>query len=258
MTRHPRRPAPVTLALCALLFLPGCWTKTANEIMTPDPAPASGFISTPGVMKDTHGLAFSRAWSRPGVWFSDYQTIQIAPVDVTHLIEMSDWQKASLQRSDIEPEAQKLGVEMQKKFEDALRKVPDARLRVVDQPGDDTVVVELAIVHLVPSKAWLGTVGLAAWAMGPVGVIPGAAAATANQASLAFEGRVRDASNQSIWGLMADNENAKTRPLNLEAVTWYGHAHEIIDVWAQQFAQIANGPPEVQVEDDQFFTLKPW
>jgi hypothetical protein len=75
---------------------------------------------------------------------------------------------------------------------------------------------------------------------------------------MALEGRLRDAPTGRVWARFADNQAARTRPLNVEAVTWYGHAHQIIDAWAVQFAAIANGPPDVEVFDDSFFTLAPW
>lgn len=246
------------IAMITALALAGCWTKKANEIMTPDPVKPSGFVKGPGEMQDTHGLAYQRAWARPGVWFDQYQTIQVAPVDVTHLLALKGWAEASLKADDVKVEAEKLAAAMKQKFEKALSEQPNARLKVVQEPGADTVVLQMAIVELVPSKVWLGSVGLASWALGPVGIATGTVAATANQASMAFEGRVRDGTTQSIWGMFADNENAKTRPLNVKAVTWYGHADEIMDAWAKEFAAIANGPPEVKVKDDSFFTLKPW
>ncbi len=261
MRRNEQRAcAPsVAIALVALVFQNGCWTKTANEVMSPDPTPESGFLVNPEEMRDTGGKAFQRGWRKPGFWFDQYQSVRVAPVNVAHLLEMSGWQEASLQRDDVEVEATKLGVEMQEKFAQALRDYPGGRLQVVDESSSaPDLVLELALVQVVPSKAWLGTVGVAAWALGPLGIPLGVGAATANQASLAFEGRVRDAGSGEVVGKFADNEPAKTRPLNLEAMTWYGHCHEIIDTWAEQFAAVANGPSDVQVEDDSFFSLKPW
>ncbi len=129
---------------------------------------------------------------------------------------------------------------------------------MVEQPTQGTTILEMAITQVVPGNVWLGAVGLASNAFGPVGIATGAIAATGNPASMAIEGRMRDSSNQSIWAVFSDNEPAKTSVVDLRAVTWYGHTGGIMDDWASQFAQIANGPREVTVMDASFFTLKPW
>jgi hypothetical protein len=247
-----------SLALLALLLAAGCWTRKADEIMRPDPTPPSGFLEEPDQLEDTGGRAFQRAWVEPGFWFDRYGSILVAPVDVSHLLAMSGWEKAGLHTGGVEQEARELAEEMREKFAQALREQPDARLHVVQQPTEGTAILELAIVQIVPSKEWLALVGLGAWVAGPPGVPMGTAAGVGNRPSLALEGRLRDASTGRVWARFADNQAARTRPLNVEAVTWYGHAHQIIDAWAVQFAAIANGSPEVEVFDDSFFTLAPW
>lgn len=246
------------LALVVAFLGLGCWTKKANEMMAPDPVKDTGFVSGTAQMQDTGGLAFQRSWRKPGVWFSEYQSIFVAPVNVDYLVNLEGWSKLNLKADDIRVEAEKIAADMQAKFAAALRNYPEASIQVVDEPGPNTTILELAIVEIVPSKVWLGSVGLASIALGPLGVATGAAAATMNDASMAFEGRARDASTQEVWGMIADNERAKTRPINVEAVTWYGHTGDIIEEWSQQFAEVANGPPGQAVEDTSFFTLSPW
>jgi len=122
-----------------------------------------------------------------------------------------------------------------------------------------TLILELAVTELVPSKAVLGVLGIAAFAVTPVvGVPVGAAAAMANDGWIAVEGRVRDGATQRVVAMFADREKAKTRILDLQAVTWYGHAYEIIEDWSGQLVQLANTPKDVQVEDSAAFTLMPW
>jgi Zn-dependent protease with chaperone function len=132
-----------SLALLALPLAAGCWTRKAEEIMRPDPTPPSGFLEEHEHLEDTGGRAFQRAWVEPGFWFDRYESIQVAPVDVSHLLAMSGWEKAGLHRGDVEQEAQELAAEMREKFAQALREQPDARLRVVQEPTPETAILEL-------------------------------------------------------------------------------------------------------------------
>jgi hypothetical protein len=58
--------------------------------------------------------------------------------------------------------------------------------------------------------------------------------------------------------MFADREAAKTRVVDLEAVTWYGQARESMNDWADQLVLLANTPKDVKVEDSSAFTLMPW
>ena len=41
-------------------------------------------------------------------------------------------------------------------------------------------------------------------------------------------------------------------------VRWYGHAHEIIDDWAEQLVAVAHRPASPGIGDPSPFTFKPW
>ena len=77
-------------------------------------------------------------------------------------------------------------------------------------------------------------------------------------AGTAIEGRVLDSDTGQVLVMFADREKAKTRILDLQAITWYGHANESIGDWAQQLVQLANTPKDVKVEASSPFRLRPW
>ena len=58
--------------------------------------------------------------------------------------------------------------------------------------------------------------------------------------------------------MFADREEAATAIVDLGALTWYNHAHTIIDTWAAQIIELANTPEDHIVKDSSAFTLKPW
>ena len=75
---------------------------------------------------------------------------------------------------------------------------------------------------------------------------------------MAIEGRVRDAKTGKVMAMFADREQSKTRILDLEALTWYGHAHESMHDWSEQLVVLANTPKDVKVDDSSGFRLMPW
>src|SRR5262249_43377704 len=142
---------------------------------------------------------------------------------------------------------------------DKFKESKENRFAVVDAPRGDTMILELAVTQLVPNKAFLGAIGLAAWAAPlPVGVPVGILATFADDGWMAIEGRVRDAKSGKVIAMFADREAAKTRVVDVEAVTWYGQARESMNDWADQFVLLANTPRDVTVEDSSAFTLMPW
>jgi hypothetical protein len=92
----------------------------------------------------------------------------------------------------------------------------------------------------------------------PIGIPAGVAASFAQSGWMAIEGRVRDTKTGDVMAMFADREQSKTRILDLEALTWYGHAEESMRDWAHQLVLLANTPQDVPVEDSSWFRLRPW
>ena len=118
-------------------------------------------------------------------------------------------------------------------------------------PG--TLVLDLAIVELIPSKAVLNAVAIVA---PPEVAIPVSVAA--GKASVAIEGRVRDAITGETLMIFADREEPAHRIIDLKSVTWWSQARDSIDLWAKQMVKLANTPPDEKVKDEAFFRLRPW
>ncbi len=128
-----------------------------------------------------------------------------------------------------------------------------------DALGARGVVLEVALVELVPNKAGLGLLGLAAWAAPlEVGVPVGTVAAFANRGSVAFELRARDALTGDVIAMAADRETGAMRVVDLRSATWYGNAHEIFGQWTQAMVDLTNTPSTEQVKHSRYFTLLPW
>lgn len=254
-----RRAGCVVLSVLLLAALTaGC--TTTNKVLKAKPAPDSGFLEEPSRMQDSRSRApFHRAWVDPAYSASDYQSILVAPVNTEYVEGQSTWAKTNVRQFRIKEDLAMVAKEFQDTVEKKFRESKENRFVVVDKPRDDTMILELAITQLVPNKAFLGAIGLAAWAApAPVGVPVGMLATFADDGWMAIEGRVRDAKSGAVVAMFADREAAKTRVVDVEAVTWYGQARESMNDWADQLVLLANTPKDVKVEDSSAFTLMPW
>jgi hypothetical protein len=250
----PFRIAAIAFASVLLASVTGCAMLKAK------PAPDSGFLEESGKMGDRRDRApFHRAWVDPAYSASNYQSILVAPVNTEYVEAQSTWAKANPRNIKIKDDLKMIAGEFQQTVITKFRESKQNRFAIVEQPRGDTMILELAITQLVPGKAFLGAVGMASWAApAPVGVPVGAITSFADDGWMAIEGRVRDAKSGLVMAMFADREAAKTRVVDLEAMTWYGHARESMNDWADQLVLLANTPKDVKVEDSSAFTLLPW
>jgi hypothetical protein len=238
--------AILLLSLC-LSSIAGC---KAGE------APSAGYVDK-SVMYNDPSLPFQRVWVKPGFDKSQYTKVYVAPVNTAYMLQMTDWQEG-MRKEDFKTDVAKLAVFTQETIKKAFRDDPNHRFEVLDDPSADpgTLVVELAIVEVVPSKVALNALGYAPFGIG-LGVT--AVRAIANDTSTcAFEARIRDASTQELVATMADREAQQLAVVTVRGFTWYSNAETIITQWSQQFVQIANRKPGETVKDVSSFTLKPW
>ena len=115
------------------------------------------------------------------------------------------------------------------------------------RPGSRTVILEMALVELVPTKVWLNTVTVGLTTGTPV-----------NRGTVAIEGRIRDGASGKVIATFADREVSKASIVNRADLTWYFHAHRIIDEWAAQLVALVNARESEIVKRSSPFTLKPW
>ena len=244
---------------------PGLADKAEDEaakLMKAKAAPDSGFLKDADEMREDRARApFDRMWADPSFEMTHYRSILVAPVNTKFVLEETDWEKMNLRNVVSSPHAdlEDFAAEFRQIVIDAFRKSKTNRFAIVERSDEHTAVFELAITELVPGKAFLGTVGLASWAAPvAIGIPAGAVASFADVGWVAIEGRVRDARTGKVMARFADREQSKTRIMDLEAVTWYGHARESMHDWADQFVLLANTPDDVEVVDSSWFELKPW
>lgn len=239
------------VAALAALSLVGCAKAK--------PAPAAGFAEHQ-LMQEDPSVPFHESWVNPKVDRSKYTKLHVAPVNVAYMLAMTDWQKGerALAGDEMKKDVDELAEYTRKAIEKAVREDPRKRFLLVDKPTEspDTMVLEVALIEVVPSKVTLNALGYAPFGIG-VG-IKAVRAFAEDKSSVPFEARGRDASTNEVLVMAADRETEQFAPVSVRGLTWYSHAHTIIDAWAQQFVQLENRQQGEVVADTSAMTLKPW
>src|SRR5262245_10164514 len=233
---------------------------TTNKVLKAKPdEKTTAFTEGQEMTERRERAPFHKVWVDQDFSSTNYGSILVAPVNTDYVEEQSTWAKTNVRQFHIKEDCDMIAKEFHDIVVEKFRDAKDNRFAVVDKPRDDTIILELAVTQLVPNKAFLGAIGLAAWAAPlPVGVPVGLLATFADDGWMAVEGRVRDAKSGAVVAMFADRESAKTRVVDLEAVTWYGQARESMNDWADQLVLLANTPKDFKVEDSSAFTLLPW
>jgi len=245
MIMKPSKVLACSSLLLSLLAVAGCKTKSA---------PDSGYLTDSYRMTEQRErFPFQRVWVKPGVDKNTYFAVIVSPVNTRYLMENTGWKAANPGNLRLEESAQDLAEYTQKTFIKAFNEDKARRLPVITEPRPGAVYLDLAIVELVPSKAVLSAVAMVA---PPEAGIP--AGIAAGKASVAIEGRVRDAATGDVLMMFADREEPPQRVIDLKSVTWWEHAKDSIELWSKQCVELANTPSTAKVKDEAFFKLQPW
>jgi hypothetical protein len=220
------------------------------------PAPSVGFADPTDLKKDPN-IPFDKFWRKPAVDWNSYNKIYFADVNTSYMLKMTDWQQGD-RKGDIEKDVQKLAVYTRNSLMKAFREDKMHRFEVIDTPTHDphTLVLEMALIEVVPSKVLLNILGYAPFYVGTA--ITVVRTIGNDESTAAFESRTRDAATGEILFLAADREAQQYAPIDLRGLTWYSDAEGIIDEWSKQFVQIADTKPGVKIKDAPTFRLLPW
>ncbi len=226
------------IAVLVALLLLGCKAG---------PAEKSQFIGdTKGMVRDTTIEAVHEVWVTPDVRWEKFKKIYVAPVNIQYVREWTGWEKMSLAKFDPE-DFRRLADFTRKTFIEALQNNKKENApKVADHPDAETIILELAITEVVPTKAWLNTVAYAGIWM------------AVDKGSIAMEGRLRDGETSEIVAKFIDRERGKENILSIKDLTWYSHVKSVIVEWADQFVQAVNAEEGELIKDSKPVELKPW
>lgn len=209
------------------------------------PAPDAGFIENPEVLRQDDKLPFDAVWFKEGVDFSKFQTVYIAPVDTTHLLNLDWWDKANIAPGDQQSQAQELGEYFRNEVKSQFADDDKNKHTVVDTPGDDTLIVELAIVEVVPTKVWLNAIGY---------ILAG----QLDNGLTAFEGRFRDGKTKEVIAEFKDREYGQLDIVSIADFQWNRHSRHTAEVWGDQLEEVVYVQPGATVSHMSSVTLRPW
>jgi hypothetical protein len=240
--------------LAGLTFLAGC--KAAE-------APNSGFNPNPELMSKDDTVPFQRSYWNKKYDPNAYHEIFIAPVNTDFVMAQGFWEKtniAYIDKEKLKKEIALLADYTQQSFTRSFRDDPNHRFTVVDAAGPNTLILELALVQVVPSRAVLNAIGCVSFIPAAVGMAAGAATKSQDvgKGVVAIEGHARDGRTGEIIGMFADCEHPKSAILDLKALNWWAPAKAIIDDWSRQLVAVANRPPGTVVKDSPAFELLVW
>lgn len=241
-------------SLAALLAL----GSSSCQLLDADQAADSGFNPSTAPTQ-TRAEFVQEAWvdqAYRGKSVKDHFTsVYVAPVNTSHMAAQNWWQQQTgARKAELASDTKALAKRMQDQFKKSVANYPGNHFRLASGPGKDVLVVELALVELVPSNAYWNAGATAAGF-----VVPGAGLLSAAGAgSIAIEGRLRDGSTNKVFATFKDRRKDKVAPVNIGSYTWYHGAEGNITDWAAEFAELINTPPSHVVKRPSPVTLKPW
>ena len=242
-----------SLAVALLLpLLPSC------QVFDAAPKASTGYNPSTAPMK-TRAEFLQESWVASeyrGKPVRDYfSSVYIAPVNTRYMSQQTWWQQqGGNTQSSLQKDTQVFAGKIRREFQGAISNYPGKHLPLASGPGPGVLVVEIALVELVPSKAYWNAGATAAGF-----VIPGAGfLSAAGRGSIAIEGRARDGGTGKIIATFKDRRADKVAPINFDSYTWYEGAEGNVSDWASEFAQLVNTPPHQVIKRASSVKLQPW
>lgn len=230
-----------TALSCALVLIGGCKADPAEE--------PTAFLGKEHPLYRYPTLeCFQKIWyDKNFKGWDKFKKIYFAPVNVDYVTSMNWWNHVNVD-FDRKTSIKNLGDYMRNAFIKAHKanKHPKYALKVVDKPDDETVIVEMAITEVVPTKVWLNAAGYFFLY------------SAIDQGVVAMEAKIKDGATGKVFMKVMDREKGRITLVNVRDLTWYYHAHAIINDWAAQSVEIVNSEENDIIEDSSPFTLLPW
>jgi hypothetical protein len=228
-----------TTALSAFLvtsMMMGCRAKAL---------PDAGFLDQPQLLQADKKIPFNAAWIKDDADLLSYKKVYVAPVDTTHLLKLDWWQRASLEPGDQQKWADELANYFRDRMKAQFSDDDPNTYQVVDTPDDETLIIELAIVEVVPTKVWLNAIGY---------IVAGAV----DQGETGFEGRLRDGKTKKVIAEFKDHEYGQFDLVSVRDLEWAGHSRHTLQRWSDELEEICYRQPDQVVSPMSPVTLLPW
>ena len=247
------KPRATVLVLMIGACIVGCKAK---------PAPESGFLDESAKMKSNPHLPFNKGYWNRAIAREKFTELYIAPVNTKYVMAQNFWERSNevqVSEADIRKSLEEIAKYTQDSFKKAAADDPQKRFTVVEKAGPNTIVLEMAIVQLVPSKVVLNTLGFVSWIPTAVSVVGSTITSSEDQGKgvIAIEARLRDGRTGEVVGMFADREHPPVALVDIKSLNWWAPCKAVIDDWSRQFVELANNPGR-KVADTKAFELLVW
>lgn len=229
------------IALCVLAFFAtGCHRANPMEAQTkflPDPKRMSAM--------DEDG-PINKIWRDPESDILSYDRIIVMPVSLDYQFPRT-WMERNNVRYWMDKDQQDFS-EFARYTERAYKKAiyKDKRLSLAGRPGPKTLILEVALVKIVPGKPILGGIrNITNFTIIGLILLPLKTGASttldmATHSSVAMEAKLRDSETGKLLAMYADREKQKTAIFSTRDFTAYGNLRQIADSWAENFVKMMN------------------
>lgn len=214
-----RLPSAVTSFTSKLAHVTNLNADAVHNVMRADPPTLTSFLPNHELLKrqpDT--FPFHYFYRKRSL--DAYKRVYVAPVDSENLRESSAWAELDEQMAgEFGNDVASLCKFMREAYRQAFESEASGRFSVTDKKNQpDTLVIEPALIAVVPSKAELQAAGIVASSL----VFPGfgAMASVVSAGSVVVECRVRDARTNEIVAMYADAEKDPNALIPTARLTW--------------------------------------
>lgn len=239
-------------AVFLISVLYGCKANPAEGCTT--------FLAEFKKVKMTKRKLVDKAWIKPGLDITKYKKVILTPVLTKYHLEYS-WLERNNVRTLIGSDKEDLK-DFAKYTEDAFKKAikESNEIKLTSRPGPKTLILELALVKIVPGKPILQGLGDMT-NFTPFGaiLIPVKTTAKATtdsplQGSVAIEGIIRDSETKEPLIVFSDREKQVTAIFNANDFRAYSNLKQIVDTWAIEFVYVMENGTEKGAEEQEIFT----
>ena len=198
-----------------------------------DSAPPTPFLNIPGVDRSAkiENLPFDHSWIKAGFNGEKYKKLIIAPVSTAYLSpdnQLESTRPFVPTKEDYDKEVKLLAEFTAQAFTKVFQEDSDKRVQVVQQPGSDTLVLELALTQVV-----FGHPG--AYAGSFASPLPGTGVIVSaiTEPLVAFEARIKKSDTGEVVATFADRRTPTMRIVDFNQFTAVSPCRDIVSTWSE-------------------------
>ncbi len=240
-----RRSAALLILILLTVLTSGC--NSFYDALRAEPAPQTSFLpAQPKLSEMPPTFPFRKMWINPAVDMNRYRKIMISKVSTEHVLAKIPWNRVN--ESELfntrAKECLYFAGYIENSFRAAVSADPEKRFQLSQKPDAQTLVLELSLVQVVPSKSFLNVfetvVGF---------IVPGFSLLTMfNAGEIAIEGKLKDAETGTLICMFADREKDRPTIINVAGLKWYRHSQININEWSREFVLILSSKNRLSVK----------